>query len=288
MRTVSRPGTHGSSSLIRHPRAIPLLALLCAAVLAPAGASRARAGVTLQLTPAVQSVAPGAFVDVKLRVVESGSAFNAFRAVVVYDPAMLTPVQLSPLRSQIDTLISAACGTTFHKFGAGGGLDTISVSMLCGPVSVTGPGPIYRLRFLAGSTTGRTGLYFGPGLEFANGGITIGSVNVNGAMVGIGVPMPVLDAGPAGGGGRFALVPSPNPAAGPIRFEFLAPLAADGELTVRDLQGRTVHRNALGRDSRECAWSGNDRAGRALPPGVYLASLRCGTQVRHARVTLVR
>lgn len=288
MTTVSGPGTQGRATLIRHRRAILHLAVLCAVALATAGAPCAHAGVTLQLTPATQSVAPGAFVDVKLRVVESGSAFNAFSAVLVYDPAMLTPVKLSPLRSQIDTLISAACGTTFHKFGAGGGYDTISVSMLCDSVHVTGPGPIYRLRFLAGSTTGRTGLYFGPGVAFADGGITIGSVNVNGAMIGIGVPMPLLDAGPSGAAFGPALTPSPNPARGSVRFQFGAALAAEGELTVRDVQGRTVLHRALARGSRDCAWSGRDRAGVALPPGVYLASLRTGTQVRHARVTLVR
>ena len=63
----------------------------------------ARASVTVQITPATLTVAPNSDFDVKLRITAPGSAFNAFSAIVVYDPSMITPVQLSPLRTQLDS-----------------------------------------------------------------------------------------------------------------------------------------------------------------------------------------
>jgi hypothetical protein len=50
-------------------------------------AGNASAGVTVALQPASQLVAPGSDFDVLLEVTAPGSSFNAFDAIVGYDPA---------------------------------------------------------------------------------------------------------------------------------------------------------------------------------------------------------
>lgn len=259
----------------------------CAAV--AAFACPARAAVTVQITPATLTVAPNSDFDVKLRVTATGSAFNAFSAILVYDPAMMTPVQLSPLRTQLDSLLTSVCGSssTFHKFRYGGGLDSIDVSMLCNGVSVTGPGPIYHLRFHAGAVTGRTGLSFGPGLKFANAGLLVNPVVSTGAIVGIGVP--VLDApGEIGSGGALRLSVAPNPSQGESRIAFSQPLAMAGVIRLHDAQGRLVRESSVPAGATSWAWDGVAASGAPAAPGLYLAELRAGETRRFVRLVRVR
>ena len=104
-------------------------------------------GVTVALTP-TQQVVPGATFDVYLDVTEAGSAFNGFDAYIGYDPAALTYVPGSNQEGSY-MLDPPACGNTFHVFKAGVGVDTISDVLMCGGVSLPGPGRLYRLRFQA-------------------------------------------------------------------------------------------------------------------------------------------
>src|SRR6185503_17145494 len=83
---------------------------------APVLAGPARASVTVALQTASASVAPGADFDVDVTVTQAGSAFNAFDAVVGFDPAALTFVQLAPLSLQEGALMTGACGNRFHQF----------------------------------------------------------------------------------------------------------------------------------------------------------------------------
>lgn len=248
-----------------------------------------QAAVTVQITPGTLSVAPNSDFDVKLRITGAGSAFNAFSAIVVYDPGMITPVQLSPLRTQLDSLLTNACGTgsTFHKFRYGGGLDSIDVSMLCNGVSVTGPGPIYHLRFHAGAVTGRTGISFGPGLKFANAGVLVTPVVSTGAIVGIGVP--VLDApGEAGSAGALRLSVAPNPTQGESRIAFSQPLPRPGTIRLHDAQGRMVRESAVPEGATSWVWDGFAASGTPAAPGLYLAELSAGETRRFVRMVRVR
>lgn len=264
-----------------------VVAAACVAVTALA--CPVHASVTVQITPGTLTVAPNSDFDVKLRVTATGSAFNAFSAVLVYDPSMITPVQLSPLRTQLDSLVTNACGTgsTFHKFRYGGGLDSIDVSMLCNGVSVTGPGPIYHLRFHAGAITGRTGISFGPGLKFANAGVLVNPVMATGAIIGIGVP--VLDVpGEPGNGGALRLSAAPNPSQGEARIAFSRPLERPGVIRVHDAQGRLVRESAVPGGATGWAWDGLSAAGKSAAPGLYLAELRTGETRRFVRLVRVR
>ena len=138
---------------------------LALAILFAAGAPVARAGITVALDPPTQSVAPGAEFDVFVAVTQAGSSFNAFDAVIGFDPAALTLLQLSPLSLQEGALMTAACPSTFHRFTPGADRATIADVLLCEGQSVTGPGQIYRLRFRASNTSQITNVRFLSGLR---------------------------------------------------------------------------------------------------------------------------
>ena len=225
--------------------------------------------------------------EVKLRVIGSSSPFNAMYTRVAYDPAKLTPVQISPVRTQLDSLFTLSCANLFHKFRFGGGFDTITVGILCENVSIAGPGPLYRLRFRAANLVSVTALQFEGGVELANGGIGLSGVTAQGALIGIGTPA-VLDAVPALPAGALLLKVAPNPASGESRLDFGLTLESRGLLTVHDLQGRVVMQRELPAGARSATWNGREADGRDVSPGLYLATLRCGTRMGSARVIRVK
>jgi subtilisin family serine protease len=83
--------------------------------------------------------------------------------------------------------------------------------------------------------------------------------------------------------------PNPMTRGGELRYRVGAG-AADVSLALIDLQGRVVRELAAGRrDPGEHAvrWDGTDRAGRALPAGLYLVRLRVGNETRVGRISVV-
>jgi hypothetical protein len=87
---------------------------------------------------------------------------------------------------------------------------------------------------------------------------------------------------------RLALAPpAPNPARGPVRLALRAPRAGALSATILDLAGRRVR--DLSRDvqagSVDLAWDLRDDTARRVPPGLYFASLRLGTE--HVSRTLL-
>jgi hypothetical protein len=88
---------------------------------------------------------------------------------------------------------------------------------------------------------------------------------------------------------RLALAPpAPNPARGPVRLALRAPRAGALSATILDLAGRRVR--DLSRDvqagSVDLAWDLRDDASRRVPPGLYFASVRLGSE-RVSRTLLV-
>ena len=88
--------------------------------------------------------------------------------------------------------------------------------------------------------------------------------------------------------------PAPNPARRTTRLDFSA-LPADGAvtLTIHDITGRNVRtlvKDGRGADGAGATWDLRDDAGRAVPPGVYLARLvqKNSGRVSVRRVTVVR
>ena len=237
-------------------------------------AGAARAGVTVALQPATQTVSAGAQFDLFLTVTQSGSPFNAFDAIVGHDPAALTLVPLSPLSLQEGPLMTGACGSRFHQFRHGADRDTATDVLLCNGVSVSGPGQIYRLHFQASSTPQTTTVQLLPGVRFFDAGIGVNPVSTSDASV---VIVPPVAVGPAvSPPASTRLRVGPNPSRGLTRIRLDTEAAGPLELAIRDLMGRHVRQLAQGwftSGRREVVWDGRDDAGAPLPPGMYYAEL---------------
>lgn len=84
----------------------------------------------------------------------------------------------------------------------------------------------------------------------------------------------------------------PNPARGPIRFDFSLPSPARAALIVTDVTGRgvvSVFDQTFGGGRHEVAWGGRDAHGRAVAGGVYVYRLVVDGRIRAARkLMLVR
>ena len=262
---------------MRHLPAVLLLLL---------AAGSASAGVTVALQPAAQLVAPGADFDLLLEVTEPGSSFNAFDAIVGYDPAALTPVVLAPLSLQEGALMTAACPNRFHDFRVGADRDTVTNVLLCAGVSVTGPGTIYRLRFHASSTDQTTTVRLLPGLRFFDSGILVTPSSGSDAVVTIGSPIGVER--PVAGATLLALAPNPARGAVSVRIEG-APAGAQ-ELRVIDARGRRVRVLENGwfpAGARVRTWDGSSQAGGRVAPGSYWIELRAGERSVRARCVIL-
>ncbi|HEX8299016.1 MAG TPA: FG-GAP-like repeat-containing protein [Rubricoccaceae bacterium] len=83
--------------------------------------------------------------------------------------------------------------------------------------------------------------------------------------------------------GGLRLDVRPNPSSGASRF--VANTDVQGEAVVFDVRGREVQRVRFA--GREAEWDGRDRAGRAVPAGVYVVRLRVGRREATARFTRV-
>ena len=244
--------------------------------------------VSAALTTPSTTVAPGSELEVDLVIDQAGLPFNAFEAIVAYDPAALTLLPLSPTSLQEGSLVTAACDTRFHRFRMGADRDTITESLLCNLVSMVGPGQLYTLRFRASNTPQVTTIRW-AGTRFYDGGITVNPVTTTDlaitiqSAVGVGVLDPTAPAS--------ALRVGPNPGRGGTTVWARTARAGFHELVVCDLAGRTVRR--LRREWLEpgverAAWDGRDEAGRRLPIGVYLIRFQSASESVATRFVLVR
>ena len=266
-----------------NPRRIVFAALVLAATIL----TEARAGVSVAIQPAAATVATGGTIDLFLVVTESGSAFNAFDAIVGFDPAALTPVALAPLSLQEGELLTSACANRFHDFRTAADRDSVTDVLLCSGVSVTGPGTIYRLRFQASETAQTTVVRFLPGWRFFDAGILVTPVTGSDAEVTIGGAVgaePSSLVSPP----RLRVVPNPARGAAAIRVE--SPPAGPQDLRVLDARGRIVRRLERGDfpgSARSVTWDGTGDDGSRLRPGAYWVELRSNGGSVRARCVLL-
>ena len=242
-------------------------------------------GVTAALLPDPQTVALGAEFTVELRVTQPGSPFNGFDARVSYDPSALTFVPTSPTSLQQGSLMTNACGNTFHRFLAGAGVDTITDVLLCAGTSVTTPGQLYKLRFRASNTPQITRVNCVPGtLKFYNAGLFVTPVMSSDAIIGIGVSRTAVGGAPGPKG--LVLAATPNPARGSVAFTTHWQTTGPESLTVRDVQGRIVRVMALA--GHKVAWNGRLDSGESAANGVYFATLHADGHTTTIRFSLLR
>lgn len=262
-----------------------LAAIVALAVSAAAAHAQ---GVTVALTPNGQQVTPGSVFTIDLTVTAAGSAFNGFDAVIGFDPSALTLVPTAPTSLQQGTLMTAACPNTFHRFRQGAATDTIACVLLCSGVSVTGPGQLYRLKFLASSTPQVTTIQFLPGLQFYNAGLYVNPVHASNAVIGIG--MPAVGVGPSPAPKQLQLRIAPNPARAGAVFTLEADRAGPQQVGIYDVRGglvRMFEDSAFAAGTRTLAWDGLDKAGNAVAPGVYLVTFRVAGRAVSNRITVV-
>lgn len=152
--------------------------LALAALLIPV---QSLAGVTVALQgPA--TVPSGGYIVLDLNVTQSGSAFNGYDATVGWDPSKLTFVAMSPLRLQEGSLMTGACGSTYHYFQAHSTTVDIGHVIWCAGMSLTGPGQLYRLKFQATGSTGSTTVSI-VSTQFWNAGNAVGTDSATNAAV---------------------------------------------------------------------------------------------------------
>lgn len=259
------------------PLALWLIATPCAAT------SVVRASFT---TPA-RTVAPGAEFEVTIEVGESGLGFNAFELLVSFDPAALTLVPMTPISQQVGPLLRDACPNVFHQSNPSQDTETAACAMLCGGVSVSGPGPIYRLRFRASTTPQVTVLRL-KGFTAYLGGLRLDSAPGPNAAIGIGLPV-TLDAGD-GSPSALMLAAGPNPARGVVWADATMPRATSARLEVLDASGRRIRLLVHGRlaaGAQRYTWDGRRDDGGQVAAGVYFVRLVADGTSLARRVELI-
>jgi hypothetical protein len=81
----------------------------------------------------------------------------------------------------------------------------------------------------------------------------------------------------------------PNPFRDRTRIVCNLPQATTLRVTIHDASGRQVEEFAPARSSKhEISWSGTDREGRELPPGIYFIRLDLGDATLSKKVLLLR
>lgn len=253
-------------------------------------AGPARADIATALTPSANPVAPDSTFELAFGVSSPGTTFDAFTAVVSFDPAALTFVPAGSLPDQLGCLMngdcSGACGATFHRFTAAGDSLVANVALLCDSVEVAGPGSLYRFRFRAAHTPVSTTPHLRRAVFYRAGRI-VGPVTCAETTIDI-RPVTAVGSGP-GAAPEFALAAvRPNPArGGPFSATFTLPGAAPARLELLDVAGRRLDAadaGALGAGTHTLELG----RGRALAPGLYLVRLVQGGATRTARVSVVR
>jgi len=258
------------------------IALACLLPL-PARAS----GVTAAILPDSVFVSPGSEFTLELRVTEPDSFFNAYDAVISYDPAVLTFLQASPLSLQEGDYMKAACANRWNYFTSAGDSLVISHVLLCAGLSVAGPGQLYKLRFRASVAPQWTWVHIRH-IQFYKAGRFVNPAHPSDAAIALGVPVGVPGPGPAPGASRVTVAPNPCRSAATIVVETAA--AGEQRVVVCDVQGRAVrhldHRTSAP-GTRRIAWDGRDDAGVRLAPGVYRVLLESPGRTTGARVVLL-
>jgi hypothetical protein len=263
----ARPLRRRAGAVLAHGAALALL-------LAPLRAEAA--GVTLGFQDDTLLVAPGGTLIADLTVPFTGAAFNAFDASVRFDPAWLTFLPTVPVNDQRGPLMTTGCSNTYHLFSAQPDSLAITLVLLCGGQSRTGPGVIYRVKFTASTTPGWTRLRFGPFTQFYFAGSYVNPLIASEAVVKIGNPPPVAvdDRPPVAVPGLSLAPPQPNPARGArgvtLRFELAGP--DDVGFDLLDALGRRVASRPaerFGAGSHALVWEPG-----ALAAGRYLLRAR--------------
>ena len=248
-----------------------------------------RAGVDLAVLPALKSVQPGEIFEVELTISATGSAFNGYDAVVGFDPAAVTFIQLSQVEQE-GPLMTGACANNFHSFSIAPSADTLNITniLLCADTSVTGPGIVYRLRFQAGALETTTTINLLPGTAFYQGGFFVTPLQTSNAEIRVNAASPVP-------GSLLAKLPNlsaaPNPFNPTTTIRFEAAQATVARITVFSMRGALIadlHDGPVAAGLNAIVWNGRNTHGQFAGSGTYLVRLQIDGQSFAHRVTLLK
>jgi hypothetical protein len=222
------------------------LALALGLVLLPP-ARPAEADVYVGFQSSQIAFALGDTFSVYVMIPQADAAFNAFDASIRFDPTMVSFDPITPLSDQRGSLMTSACGNTFHRFETASDSLKTTLSLLCSNTSVIGPGMIYHVRFRAGSVPGATTISLGPFTEFYNAGLFVRPQHKTDMIVNIGAPTGMGDE-PTGGEKLEFAPPAPNPGhgGGSMVLGFSLPGRDRVSFDLMDAQGRRVARMEAG------------------------------------------
>jgi hypothetical protein len=268
--------------------ALPVPGWLVALALAFLPSAHAHAsGVTAAVLPDSGWVSPGSEFTLELWLTSPGDSIDGYDAVIDFDPAALLFLPTSPPSLQEGAYMKSACGNTFPYFTNAGDSLVISHALLCGGLSLPGPGQLYKLRFRASTTPQWTWVRI-RSLQFYDHGLFVNPSLPSDAAVAIGVPVDVPGPAPPPAEIRVKVAPNPCRAAATIVVETAA--AGEQQVVVCDVQGRAVRHLVHGATppgTRRIAWDGNDDAGVRLAPGVYRVLVKTPGRTTGARVVLL-
>lgn len=243
-------------------------------------------GVHASMVPDTVVAATGDTVNLEIDVTEAGDPFNGYDAVVGYDPAALTFLQVAPLYLQEGSYMKGACGNTFHYFQAAPDSLTISHVILCAGVALTGPGQLYRLRFRVKDVSQGTWVRI-RSIQFYNAGYYVNPAYSHDAYIAnsvpAGVPPPTMPAG-------LSLGTAPNPCRSGTVFSVGSDRGGEQSLAVYDITGRavrTLERGSFAPGIRRVAWDARDSTGERVPPGVYQVVFRAPVRQVCTRVAVI-
>jgi hypothetical protein len=239
------------------------------------------------LPDTTMNVAPGDSVLLELYVTEAGAQFNAYETIVEYDTTALVFLPMSPTSLQEGTLMKGACGSTFHIFKSSADSLSISHSLLCAGISLTGPGQLYKLRFRAREVVTGTWVRIRR-IQFYDAGPMVKPAYRTDAFIVIGG---AVDAPAAPGPAGLSLAVRPNPCRSGTTFVVEADREGEQRLEVFDVAGRAVRTLVRGRfaaGGRRVVWDGTDSTGRRVPPGIYPVVFTAAGREARTRVTVVR
>jgi len=267
----------------------PLLGAIAMACLSIMLLGSARASVDFRILPEQMVQEPGDTVTVELTVVNESSDFNGYDARVSFDPDRLTFLQLDPVSLQEGPLMTEACSNRFHIFtiGADSAYVEINHVLLCAGVSVTGPGVVYRLRFVCGEIDGPTELNFTDFTQFYDAGIIVSPVELTGAVIEI----DALLAAPDASSGELELAAAPNPFNPRTSLSFTLPAAGPTRLVIHDSRGariRTLVDEVLPAGTQRRIWDARDDSGRSVASGIYFLRLETLDRAQTLRVTVLK
>jgi hypothetical protein len=268
------------------------MALLVTSIALVARPHVAHAGVQVALTPAAQTVTPGSDFYIDVMVTQPSDPYNAWEATLDFDTAALTYLPATPVTDEQGCLMlgtcSNACGGTVLETAPGPDSLYVFNALSCYQTFISAPGQLYHLHFRASTKVQQTTLSFSL-LHFSKAGLRVNPVIYAPAQIGIGMAVTAVDPSATSAGLRLSA--SPNPARGSVTLAIGSERSGPQEITVRDIQGRSVRvlmRSWQAAGALQLAWDGTDDSGSRVAPGVYLVTLRVGNQQTQSRITLLQ